>query len=52
VQAGLYQGAWTAGASLRLSFLDLAFSTYAEELGAYSGQDDDRRYMASLGFNW
>ncbi|MDR2152154.1 MAG: conjugal transfer protein TraF [Helicobacteraceae bacterium] len=52
VQAGLYQGKWTAGANLRLSLVDLSFATYAEELGAYAGQDGDRRYMASFGFNW
>jgi hypothetical protein len=52
VQAGLYQGEWTAGASLRIALVDLAFATYAEELGAYSGQDGDRRYAASFGINW
>jgi hypothetical protein len=52
IQAGLYQGEWTAGASARFSIFEVAFATYAEELGAYAGQDSDRRYMGSFGINW
>lgn len=46
--AGLYNASWTAGAQLRLLFLDVMFATYAEELGATPGQDPDRRYQFSL----
>ncbi|MDF1615541.1 hypothetical protein [Desulfurivibrio dismutans] len=52
VQAGLYQGHYTFGADLRLAILSLGFVTYAEELGAYSGQDADRRYMLRMNIGW
>lgn len=52
MQAGLYQGEYSAGMSLRLSIVEISFATYAEELGAYKGQDTDRRYMGSFGINW
>lgn len=52
LQAGLYQGHYTAGADLRLAILSLGFVTYAEEMGAYSGQDADRRYMLSMNIGW
>ena len=52
VSAGLYNANWTAGAQLRLMFLDLMVSTYAEELGASVGQDPDRRYQFSIAMGW
>lgn len=52
MQAGLYQGAYTAGLNLRMALLEIGLATYAEEMGAYAGQDSDRRYIASLGLSW
>lgn len=52
LQAGLYQGSYTAGVSLRLAAVELGFATYEEQLGAYQDQDSDRRYMLSFGLNW
>ncbi|ADH85621.1 hypothetical protein [Desulfurivibrio alkaliphilus] len=52
LQAGLYQGHYTFGADLRLAILSLGFVTYAEEMGAYSGQDADRRYMLRMNIGW
>lgn len=52
LQTGIYQGEFTAGLSLRLAVLELAVATYAEEMGAYGGQDPDRRTVASFGINW
>lgn len=52
LQAGLYQGEYSAGLSLRLAAVEVAFATYEEQLGAYKGQDSDRRYMASFGIGW
>ncbi|MDR3162475.1 MAG: hypothetical protein LBT81_01255 [Helicobacteraceae bacterium] len=53
LQAGLYQGEFTGGFSLRLALVEIAASTYAEQIGAYNGQDEaDRRYMVSVGLNW
>ena len=49
---GLYNLAFTAGLEVRLTVLTFAFSTFAEEIGAYAGQNLDRRYQfaMNLGF--
>ncbi len=52
VRAGSYQGYWTAGLEFRLALLRIVASSYAEEMGAYSGQDENRRYMLSVYINW
>jgi hypothetical protein len=52
IGAGLYQGYPTAGLNFRVALLDFAFTTYAEEIGVYSGQEEDRRYMANFTFGW
>lgn len=52
VRAGLYQGYPTFGADLRLFMVALSYTTYAEEVGAYAGQDDDRRHLVSLNVGW
>jgi hypothetical protein len=49
---GLYQGYYTAGLSFRLTVIEIALTTYAEEIGAYSGQDEDRRYLLNLTIGW
>lgn len=49
---GFYQGSYTAGLDLRITIFELSFTTYAEELGAYSGQDKDRRYLLNLTIGW
>jgi hypothetical protein len=48
VQLGLNQTSLTYGAAVDLGILRLAASTYAEELGSYSGQNRDRRYLLSI----
>ncbi len=50
--AGLYQGNLTAGVEVGLSFIKLALSTYAEEIGASVGQKSDRRYTFTFGLGW
>ncbi len=52
VRAGLYQGYPTLGADLRLFLVTLNYTTYAEEVGAYAGQDEDRRHMVTLSVGW
>jgi len=52
LNAGLYQGAYTAGLDLQLTLLKLQFATYQEQLGAEVGQIEDRRYMVGLGLGW
>ncbi|MCV6609058.1 MAG: hypothetical protein OIF32_12670, partial [Campylobacterales bacterium] len=36
LQAGMYQGHYTFGVDTRLFFMKIAYTTYAEEIGAYS----------------
>ncbi|MDQ1340038.1 MAG: hypothetical protein QG567_1194 [Campylobacterota bacterium] len=52
LRAGLYQGAPTYGANLRLTFLQLGYAYYQEEVGAYAGQDKDERHMVNLSLGW
>jgi hypothetical protein len=49
-RAGVYQGAYTGGIEWRKRWFRIGLTTYAEELGAYAGQDRDRRYVLSLEF--
>lgn len=55
VRGGFNQGYYTAGATLDLWLLQLDAATYGVEMGEYSGQDEDRRYIiqlvADFGFN-
>jgi hypothetical protein len=49
VRAGLFQGYWTAGLSLRMiPFVDIDLATYGEELDAIAGQRVNRFYMIGL----
>lgn len=52
VRAGVYQGYGTFGADLRFTVVTVSYNTYAEELGAYAGQESDRRHMVSLAIGW
>ncbi|MFV8836031.1 hypothetical protein [Aquisalimonas sp.] len=49
LRAGLYQRALTAGVDLRVQMLRIGLMTYAEEQGAFAGQDSDRRYVLTVG---
>ena len=48
LRTGLYQGYWSAGASLDLHILKLAYATYAAEVGAFPGQVADRRHTVQM----
>lgn len=52
LRAGLYQGYPTFGADLRLLIFTVSYVTYAEEVGAYAGQDKDRRHLVFLNIGW
>jgi len=52
LRAGVYQGSYTAGADVRLAILRIQYTTYAEEIGAYMGQDTDRRHLVNLHIGW
>jgi hypothetical protein len=52
LRAGMYQGYVTYGAEVRLAVLSVSYTSYAEEIGAYSGQEEDRRHMVNLTLGW
>jgi hypothetical protein len=52
LRAGFYQGNYTFGVDVRLSVVNLSYATYEEEVGAYSGQDSDRRHIVNLTIGW
>jgi hypothetical protein len=51
LRAGLYQGAPSYGLNLRLTVLEVGYAVYEEEVGAYAGQDRDKRQMLNLKLN-
>ncbi len=52
LRLGLYQGYPTFGVGLETKNVQFDVLTYAEEVGTYSGQRDDRRYMMRLGLGF
>jgi len=52
LRSGLYQGYPTFGADLRLLAMTVSYVFYAEEIGAYAGQDKDKRQMVMLNIGW
>ena len=52
LRAGLYQGYPSYGAELRLTVVRVTYTSYSEEIGAYAGQDRDRRHMFALNIGW
>ena len=52
LRAGLNQGYGTLGATVDVWFIRFDFATYAEEVGAHSGQRSDRRYMGQFTIGW
>jgi hypothetical protein len=51
-RAGLNQGYPSLGATLDLWVLRIDFATYGEEVGAYGGQREDRRYVGQITIGW
>ncbi len=52
LRAGVYEYSPTYGFDLRLLFITLSYVNYTEEIGAYAGQDKDRRQLATLNIGW
>ena len=52
VRGGLNQGYYTAGATLDFFIFRIDAATYAEEVGAYTGQREDRRYIGQITIGW
>jgi hypothetical protein len=48
-QLGLNQTSLTFGTTFDIGILKVALASYAEELGSYAGQHEDRRYLVSVG---
>ena len=52
LNAGLYQSEFTTGVDMRLGFININATTYAEEVGTTNYSIIDRRYMVKLGLAW
>jgi len=52
LRAGLNQGYPTYGIGLDVWILKLDAAVYSEEVGAYSGQREDKRYIGQLTIGW
>ncbi len=52
LRAGMYEGYPTAGFDVRLLTFTVTGVMYSEEVGAYAGQDRDKRYMLTFNFGW
>lgn len=52
LNAGLYQGAYTAGLDLEILLFKLNVATYQEQLGSGDADIADRRYMAKIAIGW
>jgi len=52
LRAGIYQGYPTFGADVRLATFLISGTMYSEEVGAYSGQNKNTRYLVTFNFGW
>lgn len=52
LRAGMYEGYPTLGAELRTLVFSLAYAMYSEEIGAYAGQDRDKRHLLTFNLGW
>ena len=52
LRGGINQGYLAAGLSLNLWLINFVYATYAEEIGAGTGQRGDRRHLAQLIFGF
>jgi hypothetical protein len=48
LRGGVNEGYYTAGAGVKLKAFEFDAATYGEEIGVFPGQQEDRRYMASV----
>jgi hypothetical protein len=52
IRAGVNQGYLTYGATMDFGILIIEAASYGEEIGSYSGQKLDRRYVIQFQFGW
>lgn len=52
LRAGMYENSPTLGFDLRLLFITVSYAMYTEEVGAYAGQDKDKRQLLTVNLGW
>jgi hypothetical protein len=52
LRAGIYESSPTLGVDLRLLFITISYAMYTEEIGAYAGQDKDKRQLVTVNIGW
>jgi hypothetical protein len=52
LRAGWYNSSPTLGFDVRLLIFTISYAMYTEELGAYAGQDKDKRQLITLDIGW
>jgi len=52
LRAGMYEGYPTLGVDLRLLIFMFSYSMYTEEIGAYAGQDKNKRQLLTVDIGW
>ena len=52
LRAGMYESSPTLGFDLRLLVFTVSYAMYTEEIGAYAGQDKDRRQLLTVNIGW
>lgn len=52
LRAGWYNSSPTLGFDVRLLIFTISYAMYTEELGAYAGQDKDKRQLVTLDIGW
>lgn len=52
LRAGMYENSPTFGFDLRVLFITASYAMYTEEVGAYAGQDKDKRQLITLNIGW
>jgi hypothetical protein len=52
VRAGMYNEAPTFGFDVRVLIVSVSYAMYTEEIGAFAGQDKDKRQLLTLNVGW
>jgi hypothetical protein len=52
LRAGMYQGSPTLGFDFRLTIISVSYAMYTEEIGAFAGQDRDKRQLLTVNVGW
>ena len=52
LRLGMYESSPTFGFDLRLLFITASYAMYTEEIGAYAGQDKDKRQLLTVNIGW